>query len=707
MRRKRLCGVWLIITALVIMQLPVPKMTAATTDVSDFKMEGTTLVKYRGTDESVSIPNTVEVIGRSAFEGNEYVESLVIPNSVEKIEPYAFWDCNSLETIVFGRGLTEIGDFAFAGSKGLKSISIPSDVKSIGIQAFADCVNMTDITIPSSVMEIHETAFDGCFKLEIHAEEGSYAYEYAQDFYERQEEMPEYEDVADYEEEDEEEKKQDDDTFDSSNASYGLTKVVGNQAVVFVDNKDLTVYDGNGDKIGENTKEDENKDDLDSSIVDVVELEEDEIPKYTIVDGKIVADQAYYRDRELKEVSLPDGITEIGQFAFARSSIEEVEIPDSVRTIGYGAFYHCDDLKSVTLPDTITNVEPKAFLYTEWVESFLESGNEDYLVSGDILVAYRGTGDIVEIPDGVRMIVAEAFANHTEIERVIMPDELLIIGEGAFEGCSNLSKVLWGKNVEAIKDRAFAGCDLKKVKLPDNVRKMGLGAFDDSVEVQIADTTKIENTYELSAQRLSNEEYRELEQEGSIEIGVTVTGSENVFARLAGASNAYTLHAVEKDNYYDLKKAYERSYKKGLPDDIVVYDLTLTDSSKIPLTKLGKQALTVSIQLPEELRNQGIKVVTLDRNGQLEYVPSKRVLVENREAVQFETYHLSLFGIYGTGEEADEELLEETNDFQALSQGIESDASVNSGAWNAVKYSVAVVVLVWGALLLITKKKKI
>ncbi len=707
MRRKRLCGVWLIITALVIMQLPVPKMVAATTDVSDFKMEGTTLVKYRGTDENVSIPNTVEVIGRSAFEGNEYVESLVIPNSVEKIEPYAFWDCNSLETIVFGRGLTEIGDFAFAGSKGLKSISIPSDVKSIGIQAFADCVNMTDITIPSSVMEIHETAFDGCFKLEIHSEEGSYAYEYAQDFYERQEEMPEYEDVADYEEEDEEEKKDEDDTFDSSNASFGLTKVVGNQAVVFVDNKDLSVYDGNGDKIGENTKDDENKDDLDSSVVDVVELEEDEIPKYTIVDGKIVADQAYYRDRELKEVSLPDGITEIGQFAFARSSIEEVEIPDSVRTIGYGAFYHCDDLKSVTLPDTITNVEPKAFLYTEWAESFLESGNEDYLISGDILVAYRGTGDIVEIPDGVRMIVAEAFANHTEIERVIMPDELLIIGEGAFEGCSNLSKVLWGKNVEAIKDRAFAGCDLKKVKLPDGVRKMGLGVFDDSVEVQIADTTKIETTYELSAQRLSNEEYRELEQEGSIEIGVTVTGSENVFARLAGASNAYTLHAVEKDSYYDLKKAYERSYQKGLPDDIVVYDLTLTDSSKIPLTKLGKQALTVSIQLPEELRQQGVKVVTLDRNGQLEYVPCKRVLVENREAVQFETYHLSLFGIYGTGEEADEELLEETNDFQALSQGINTENNTDSSAWNAVKYSIAAVVLVWGALLLITKKKKI
>lgn len=703
MRRKKLYGVWLIITALVIMQLPVPK-TAAATDASDFKMEGTTLVKYRGTEESVSIPNTVEVIGRSAFEGNEYVEELIIPNSVTAIEPYAFWDCNSLDTVVLGRGLKEIGDFAFASAKDLKSISIPSNIQTIGIQAFADCVNLTDITIPASVTSIHETAFDGCFKLEIHAEEGSYAYDYAQEFYERQEEMPEYEDVVDYDDEDEEDEDEGD-TVDSSNASYGLTKVVGNTAVIFVDNTDLTVYDGNGNKVGEEAPATKDENDLDSS---VVAIEDNEIPKYTIVDGKIVADQAYYRNKKLTEVSLPDGITEIGQFAFARSSIEKIEIPDGVRTIGYGAFYHCDDLKTVNLPDTVETVEPKAFLYTEWLESFMESGSEDYLISGDILVAYRGTEDIVEIPDGVRMIVAEAFANHTEIKRVIMSEELEIIGEGAFEGCSNLSKVLWGKNLECIKDRAFAGCDLNKVNLPDSIQKMGLGAFDDTVEVKMNDGVTIETTHELSAERLSNEAYRVLDKaEGFVEIGVTVTGSEGVFARLAGASNAYTLHAVERESYYELEKAYNRSYDDDLPDDIIVYDLTLTDSSNVPLTKLGKHTLTVSIQLPEELRHEGVRVITLDRNGQLEYVPSDRVLVENRESVRFETYHLSLFGIYGTGEDVDEELLEETNDFQALSQGLDNGASSDASLWTPVKYSVAAVVFVWGVLLLVLKRKSI
>ncbi len=61
-KRRKFGGVLLIITALVLMMLPVSEADAAAS-ASDFKMEGSTLVKYRGSDKNVSIPDTVEVIG--------------------------------------------------------------------------------------------------------------------------------------------------------------------------------------------------------------------------------------------------------------------------------------------------------------------------------------------------------------------------------------------------------------------------------------------------------------------------------------------------------------------------------------------------------------------------------------------------------------------------------------------------------------------
>ena len=133
-KRKRFLGVLMIVLALIIMQLPVTEADAAYS--TDFKMNGSTLVKYRGPDKNVTIPDSVEVIGRGAFEDNTNIELVVIPNSVKRIDPYAFWGCDNLDTVVLGNGLTEVGDYAFTGCKGLEQMTIPSNVKSIGIKAF-------------------------------------------------------------------------------------------------------------------------------------------------------------------------------------------------------------------------------------------------------------------------------------------------------------------------------------------------------------------------------------------------------------------------------------------------------------------------------------------------------------------------------------------------------------------------------------------
>ncbi len=651
-KRKSLLGVLLTVavTAFIIMTLPVSEADAATS-ASDFLIEGGKLIKYRGTDKNVSIPSTVEIIGESAFEENTHIEVVTIPNTVKRIDAYVFWGCNNLNTVVLGGGLTDVGDYAFAGCKGLKQMAIPANIVTIGIQAFGDCVNMTDISIPAETFRIHETAFDGCVKLRIHCQEGTAADTFAQAFYEKQKEMTGYEEgenppaeevipeqtpvpaptpVADPEEE----------YWDM----LGSTSVVGNRAMVFLDAGGLQVIEPTSipdleEQIISGLTE------LAASLGNVVFMVGREvIPKYTVVDGKVIADQAFYGSDSLGEVSLDGGIREIGQFAFARSSATRVVLPKGVTDIDYGAFYHCENLSSVELPETVMNLEPRAFANTAWVKSFYDRG-EDFLISGGVLVAYAGDDAFVAVPGGVRVIGAEAFAGHTEMESVRLPDSVLVVGEAAFEGCTGLKRVNLGDGVEQIKDRAFDGCgELEVLKLPKSVKSVGLQAFDRAD--LIYEGVVQERTYETSATRLSNEDFRKPGRETETP-GVTVIGEGLAEARLEGAKRRYTLSIIPQQDVGDMETAWRRVMEGAVPENMAVYDLRFADKSGIPLQELGYSGLVVTIPIPEELIGRELKMVIMDRNGQLESLGVERVTLEGREALRFRTTKVSKIGIYG------------------------------------------------------------
>ncbi len=667
-RKKRLFGILLVITALIIMQLPVAEADAATS-ASDFKIEGSTLVKYRGKETNVTIPDTVEIIGQKAFEENDKIELVVIPNSVTLIEPYAFWGCDNLDNVVLGQGLTEVGDFVFANCKALNHMSIPSTIRKIGIQSFADCVSMTDISIAPEVTNIHETAFDGCYKLKIHCEPGCVADYYAKEFYERQKEMPEYEDVENYQPENNtmEEvpvatKTPENNVVTETGEYLGSTKVVGNQAVLFVDNTGLTVLDG----------QQKMQSSVEAEIEELVQqggVISGSVAKYSIVDGKVIADQAYYKKTDLQNIALPEGVEEIGLFAFARSSVEQINIPEGVTDIRYGAFYHCDNLTEVILPTSIENVEPKAFAYTPWVENFEKTDAEEFLISGNVLVAYNGGKAKVTVPDGVKVIAGEVFQGHDEMKEITIPDSVVTIGEGAFENCKRLHTIYFGNTVAQIKDRAFCGCSLSEVTLPASVVEVGVKAFDENVKLAYEGQEKPKQSHELSAERLSNEDYRNCAKENK-KAGVITNGLEGSSASLEGAARSYSLTITEANDISALTKAYQRSFHTAIPAGIQVYDFVLMDNSNIPITKLGKQLLTVTIPVPEEFQSQSIQVFTLDRNGQMEIVNGSRVMIEGIDSFRFDTDYVSQIGINGTGNTLDAgEILEETTSIEQLSAG--------------------------------------
>jgi hypothetical protein len=293
-----------------------------------------------------------------------------------------------------------------------------------------------------------------------------------------------------------------------SNQVLSSTRIVGNRAVLFLDNNDMIVNQGGQtEPFGGNTSG--------SNAV----VQNGIIPKYTQVEylgNNLIADQAFYNDDHLSQVNIPTNITEIGQFAYARSSITQLNIPEGTKTIGYGAFYHCDSLTDVRLPSTIQSVEPMAFTHTGWMDQFFSSGTEDYLISGGVLIAYKGTDSKITLPNQVRVIAADVFKGHTELQSVTLPYGLEVVGEGAFEGCTSLTTVVGGENLTQVKDRAFKDCPLNYIAIPASVNHIGLGAYDfTNTQKEISQKTVVfagitlpALSYETSAGRLSNRSYR-------------------------------------------------------------------------------------------------------------------------------------------------------------------------------------------------------
>lgn len=466
----------------------------------------------------------------------------IMPDSVTDVGKYAFWGCHNLETVSLNSNIKVLAGYSFSNCRSLKNIEIPYSVKSIGAKAFEDCISLTDVSLPVSIQQIHDTSFDGCFNLTLSGAKDSVAGDYAAWFNGRDKsEQAEYEDIFEIvssTEGDSEDISSDnigkgDQTNISDEADVdeeklstilGSTTIVGNQAVVFIDNSSGKVYDGS-DTIYQNKlnfdeevtiNEPQNTENtLDSEDTISSDGKGIHIPKYTVYNG-IIADQAYYKNTQMTSYVFPENVTEIGDFAFARSSLTSIVIPEGVKSIGYGAFYHCDNLNQITLPSTIEDIEPKAFEKTGFIENWKKSGSSDFLTVGNgILIAYNGDDSSVNIPEGVCIIAPEVFAERSEITSVVLPDSVTKICEGAFEKCTRLKQVSGGTNVITIEDRAFANCPLETIRIPDKIEELGLLAFDLSTAGRRCEQKTAvfhgnipKLSYEETAQRLSNDEYR-------------------------------------------------------------------------------------------------------------------------------------------------------------------------------------------------------
>ena len=107
---------------------------------------------------SLVIPDSVKVIGKSAFETCYDLSTVVLGNSVENIDDMAFYGC-AFSEVELPNSLKRIGTSALSSL--IRILVLPESLTTIAPSAFNNSAIVT-ITIPESVTEIGEGAFGMC-----------------------------------------------------------------------------------------------------------------------------------------------------------------------------------------------------------------------------------------------------------------------------------------------------------------------------------------------------------------------------------------------------------------------------------------------------------------------------------------------------------------------------------------------------------------
>ena len=112
----------------------------------------------------IIIPNSVDTIGRSAFQDCS-LEEMTLPTGLKYVSAGLFSYCQSLRKIDIPNGVTSIHTGAFEWCTALRNVTIPDGVIAIGACAFEGCTALRNVTIPDGVTGIGTRAFSNCTEL--------------------------------------------------------------------------------------------------------------------------------------------------------------------------------------------------------------------------------------------------------------------------------------------------------------------------------------------------------------------------------------------------------------------------------------------------------------------------------------------------------------------------------------------------------------
>ena len=403
---------------------------------SDFFIWQGQLLDYRGTSKTPVIPDTVTVIGASAFWRSD-ITGVTIPSSVKLIGASAFYECASLTSVDIPGSVARIDDGAFSGCTGLTSVTLHEGLQVIGDGAFRECTGLTSLDLPDGLTTLEDAALYDCENIERFSFPKSLTDMEDSSIYTSKW----YEGLAD------------------GTELYCGSVFLGCKGEKYPSK--LTVRPGT-----KMVRIDE-KDDLDG-VNELILPDGLESLSITAGCGSIT------------KLTVPESVNYINLRKFAH--LTDLKLPETA-VLAEGCFSGCYQIEDLAIPkgnQTLYGVCVGRTAHVVLPDDVLEVRGP--ISNGD---PYRydnkdGNSNLKSIDlKNVRILTGGALNDCVALESVTLPDSLITLGDGVFSGCAQLRSIKGGKNVRQIGDGCFSACPALTDfgELEKNVTHVGSGAF--------------------------------------------------------------------------------------------------------------------------------------------------------------------------------------------------------------------------------------
>ncbi len=455
---------------------------------------------------SITLPETLESIGKDAFSGCEALITIRIPAATKEIAPGAFLDCPALTSIdvdggnpvyysekgvLFSReggsvslhsyplgkkdksyqvpkDVTAVLAYAFYYNQSLTSVKMPDTLTSIGDEAFNRCSSLSKLALPKNLVDIGREAFAYSSKIKQlilpgtlkTIGDGAFAT------------LP----LAKYElAKGNETFKVEKGVLYTADGTKLLAYPIASKAKVFEVPKEVNTIGAfafASCKTLQQVSLPEGLSRIEKSAFSFA----DRLNRPIALPGTLeyIGDEAFF-NYNLPDITLPESLKHIGNGAFRQSRLLSVTLPDSLQTMGDGVFQSSGFLRKATLPRSLKELPKMSFFYCENLSEI--DFPEGFEAIGEFALGHCGFESIT-LPSSLQRMDYYAFGGNEKLLGIAIPDSVTQMGMYIFSGCTALKEATLPSGTMTIPDSIFSDCTaLRKVIIPEGPDSFGSFLF--------------------------------------------------------------------------------------------------------------------------------------------------------------------------------------------------------------------------------------